>query len=274
MSDLFDFFTYAFFQRALIASLAVALVCSVISFFIVLRRMAFAGSGIAHVAFGGVALALMLELPPLLGAAIFAILTALWIVAQRKQSDLSEDTAIGIAFAAAMGIGVICASIGHARNADLMTYLFGNVLTVSRLDVLALLAMAAIVLGAIALNFRKLLFVSFDEETARITGIAADRFNVLLFLLVAITVVLAIRTVGLLLVSAFLVIPGAVAQRFAKRLRPFFLLSIAVGVGSALAGLLASAAVDLPSGATMVVVAAGVFVISRLIARSKKLTQR
>ncbi len=262
MTGLAEALAHPFVLRALLASLGVALLCSVISFFVVLRRMAFLGSGIAHIAFAGVALALVFELPPVLGAGAVSLAAAAWIARIRRDSLLSEDTAIGIAFAAAMGFGVICASLGGARNADLMTYLFGNVLTVSWGDLLALAICGASVLGLIRLLFRELLFASFDEEMARISRLPVDALNLLLLLLVAGTVVLAIRTVGLLLVSAFLVIPGAVAQRTTSRLRPFFAVSLAVATFSAAAGLALSFALDLPSGATMVLVAGAIFALS------------
>lgn len=255
-----------FVQRALAASLGVALVCSLISFFVVLRRIAFVGSGIAHIAFGGVALALVLGVAPLLGAGAFALAAALWIAAPRSRAALSDDTAIGIAFAAAMALGVVCASFGGARNVDLMTYLFGNVLTVTAADLWAVAALGLVVLGLLARHFRALVLVSFDEETARVLRLPADRLNALLFALIALTVVLAMRTVGLLLVSALLVIPGAVAQRTTRRLVPFLLVSLAVGVGSCLAGLALSFALDLPSGASMVLVAALLYLLTPLAA--------
>jgi ABC-type Mn2+/Zn2+ transport system permease subunit len=266
MSEFWSALSHPFALRALLASLAVATLCSVMSFFVVLRRMAFLGAGIAHIAFAGVALALVLELPPILGAGVVALLAAAWIARVRRDHQLSEDTAIGIAFAAAMGFGVICASMGGARNADLLTYLFGNVLTVTGSDLIALGLLGSLVLAIIGYLFRDLLFVSFDEDMARIVRLPTDALNLLLLLLVAATVVLAIRTVGLLLVSAFLVIPGAVAQRTTRRLKPFFAVSCGVGIFSAVAGLALSFALDLPSGATMVLVASALFTLSVIFA--------
>lgn len=267
MSAGLQVFGAPFLQRALIASLLVAAVCSLMSFFVVLRRVAFVGAGVAHIAFGGVALALVLGLPPTAGAALFALAAALGIARLRSRGELAEDTAIGIAFATAMALGVILARLGHARNVDLMTYLFGNVLTVSWIDVAVLTTLAVGVTALFAIFFRRLLFVSFDEETARVLRLPADALNALLFVLLAVTIVLSIRTVGILLVSALLVIPGAVAQRATRRLRPFLAVSLAVGVGSAFGGLALSVAADLPSGASIVLVAAFVFLASRALPR-------
>lgn len=258
MAELRDALFHPFLQRALLASLVVAAVCSIASFFVVLRRIAFVGSGVAHIAFGGVAVALLLGLPPVGGAALLAVAAAAWIALPRR-GGLSEDTAIGIAFAAAMALGVVCASLGRARNVDLMTFLFGNVLTVTWSDVAVIGVLGAAVLAVFAGLFRRLLFVSFDEETARIVRLPVDALNVLLFVLIALTVVLSMRTVGLLLVSALLVVPGAVAQRLTVRLRPFLAVSLAVAVASAVLGLGISVLADLPSGATMVLVAAAIF---------------
>jgi ABC-type Mn2+/Zn2+ transport system permease subunit len=264
VSEFWSALSHPFALRALLAALGVATLCSVMSFFVVLRRMAFLGAGIAHIAFAGVALALVLELPPVAGAGVVALLAAAWIARIRRHHHLSEDTAIGIAFAAAMGLGVICASMGGARNVDLMTYLFGNVLTVTWGDLAALGALGSVVLATVIWLFRDLLFLSFDEDMARIARLPVDALNLLLLLLVAATVVLSIRTVGLLLVSAFLVIPGAVAQRCTSRLQPFFAVSLGVGIFSAIAGLALSFALDLPSGATMVLVASGLFTLSMI----------
>ncbi len=262
MAELAQAFTHPFLQRALLASLVVAAVCSIASFFVVLRRIAFVGSGVAHIAFGGVAMALLMGVPPVAGAALLAVAAAAWIALPHRRGGLSEDTAIGIAFAAAMALGVVCASLGRARNVDLMTFLFGNVLTVTWPDVVVVGALGTAVLLVFALLFPRLLFVSFDEETARIVRLPVDALNVLLFVLIALTVVLAMRTVGLLLVSALLVVPGAVAQRLTARLRPFLALSLAVAVASAVLGLGLSVLADLPSGATMVLVAAGIFLLA------------
>jgi len=260
MSTLLQALSHPFVLRAVLASCAVAILCATISFFVVLRRMAFLGAGIAHISFAGVALALVLGFSPTLGAAIVSMGAAAWISLLRRQEGLSEDTAIGISFAAAMGFGVICVSLGKARNADLMTYFFGNVLTVRPLDLWVLVGVGVLVVGVIVYFFRSLLFICFDEEMARVAQLPVKALNLLLFLLIAIIVVLSIRTVGMLLVAAFLVIPGAVAQRLTQRLVPFFLVSLGVGLASALLGLAISFRFDFPSGATMVLVASAFFI--------------
>jgi len=259
MSDLLRNLSHPFVLRALLAACSVAILCATISFFVVLRRMAFLGAGIAHISFAGVALALVFGFPPTLGAAVVSLAAAAWISLLRRQEGLSEDTAIGISFAAAMGFGVICVSLGKARNADLMTYFFGNVLTVRPFDLWILIGVGVLVIGVIAYFFRDLLFVCFDEEMALVAQLPVKALNLLLFLLIATIVVLSIRTVGMLLVAAFLVIPGAVAQRLTERLLPFFLVSLCVGLASALLGLFISFHFDLPSGATMVIVASAFF---------------
>lgn len=259
MAEPFDVLALPFVQRAVVASLGVALVCGLVSFFVVLRRIAFVGAGIAHVGFGGVALALAVGAPALLGALGLALAAALWIAAPRTRAAISDDTAIGIAFSSAMAAGVIAASLGQARGADLMTYLFGNVLTVTGADLVGIAVMAGLVLALLARWFRPLVLASFDPETARVQRLPVGRLDALLFGLIALTVVLSMRTVGLLLVSALLVVPGAVAQRVTRRLRPFLAVSVAVALGSCLGGLALSFALDLPSGASMVLVASAAY---------------
>jgi hypothetical protein len=180
LAELQDAYTHAFMIRATLAAVAVALVCSVMSIFVVLRRMAFAGAGISHIAFGGVALAVLIGWPPAVGAALFGIGAAAILSRRRTRRALSEDTVIGVLFAAAMAFGVILLQFGGARNVDLMTFLFGNVLTTSPGELVSILILSGIVLGVLALFFPALVFTSFDEETAQLCGLPVVRLNVLL----------------------------------------------------------------------------------------------
>lgn len=254
-----ELLAHPFVIRATLAAVGVAVVCSAMSFFVVLRRMAFVGSGVAHIAFGGVALALLLDLPVALGATFASVLSAVVIAGTRRSLTLAEDTRIGILFAVVMAFGVVCAHYGRATSVDLMVYLFGNVLTVTWTDVLLIGALAAGVLATLGVLFWPLVYVSFDEESASLARLPTRALTVLLFVLIALTIALSIRTVGLLLVSALLVIPGAAAQRVAHSVRGFLATSIAVGLASAIGGLALSFAVDIPSGATIVLVAGAIF---------------
>jgi zinc transport system permease protein len=258
LDQLREAYSHAFMIRATVAALVVALVCSAMSIFVVLRRLAFAGAGISHIAFGGVALAVVLGWPPGLGAALFGMGAAALLSRRASRRSLSEDTVIGVLFAAAMAFGVILLQFGGARNVDLMTFLFGNVLTVSPHELIFIVILSAVVLALLALFFPALIFASFDEETAQISGLPVGRLNTLLFMLLALTVVLSIRAVGLLLVAAMLVIPGAVAMLRCRGMASFIIVSVAVGLICTFVGLLLSYLIDKPSGAVIVLVAAAV----------------
>lgn len=258
-------YSHAFMVRATAAALAVALVCSVMSIFVVLRRLAFAGAGISHIAFGGVALAVLLGWPPGLGAALFGMGAAAILSRRASRRSLSEDTVIGVLFAAAMAFGIILLQYGGARNVDLMAFLFGNVLTVAPAELLWILILSGVVLGLLGLVFPALIFSSFDEETAQISRLPVARLNLLLLMLLALTVVLSIRAVGLLLVAAMLVIPGAVALLRCRGMLSFLLVSILVGLSSTFLGLILSYLIDKPSGAVIVLVAAAVLGANLLV---------
>jgi zinc transport system permease protein len=265
LDQLREAYSHAFMIRATVAALAVALVCSTMSMFVVLRRLAFAGAGISHIAFGGVALAVLLGWPPGLGAALFGMGAAAILSRRASRRSLSEDTVIGVLFAAAMAFGVILLQYGGARNVDLMSFLFGNILTISPNELIFILLLSGLVLGLLGLLFPALIFASFDEEMAQISGLPVARLNLLLLMLLALTVVLSIRAVGLLLVAAMLVIPGAVAMLRCRGMRSFLIVSLAVGVSSTFLGLLLSYLVNLPSGAVIVMVASGMLGANLLV---------
>lgn len=254
-----EFLSYDFGQRALWAGLIVGLGCAVLAFFVVLRRMAFVGVGISHAALGGVALGLMLGIDPLLAALGFSVGVAWAIGSVGGRRKLSEDTAIGIFFPTAMALGVALMAGTPDYRQNLLGYLFGNILLVRQED----LVFAGILVGssvAVALLFfKELLFISVDEETARAAGIPAARLRYLLLTLIAITIVSAIKVVGIILVSAFLVIPAATAQIVAPSVRSMLLLSVAFALSSVVGGLWISWILDLPSGAAIVLLAAALF---------------
>ncbi len=254
-----EFLSYEFGQRALAAGLIVGLGCAVLAFFVVLRRMAFVGVGISHAALGGVALGLLLGVDPLIAALIFSVGVAWLIGAVGGRGKLSEDTAIGIFFPTAMALGVALMAGTPDYRQNLLGYLFGNILLVQPGD----LVFAGILVGGTVLItvffFKELLFVSVDEETARAAGLPAVRLRYLLLTLIALTIVSAIKVVGIILVSAFLVIPAATAQIIAPSVRSMLGLSVAFALGSVVGGLWISWLLDLPSGAAIVLLAAALF---------------
>ena len=263
-----EFLSYPFFQRALLAGALTALLCGALSFFVVLRRLAFVGSGVAHAAFGGVAIATLVGLPPGLGGLVASLAVAAATARAAGTSDVTEDTAVGVFTVAAMAAGVV--ALGFVRtNVDLFGLMFGNILTVDPVDLLILAAATAGVLVALAFFFRPLLLASVDEEGARVAGVATGAMRLLVLGLIGVAVVAALKVVGILLVSALLVLPGAAARPLASRWPGFLGGSIAVALASVLGGLLLSVALDIASGAAIILLGAVLFVGALLVKRAR-----
>jgi ABC-type Mn2+/Zn2+ transport system permease subunit len=263
-----EFLAYPFFQRALLAGALTALLCGALSFFVVLRRLAFVGSGVAHAAFGGVAIATLAGLPPGLGGLVASLAVAAATARAAGTSDVTEDTAVGVFTVAAMAAGVV--ALGFVKtNVDLFGLMFGNILTVDPADLLILAGATAGVLVALAFFFRPLLLASVDEEGARVAGVATGAMRLLVLCLIGVAVVAALKVVGILLVSALLVLPGAAARPLASRWPGFLAGSIAFALASVLGGLLLSVALDIASGAAIILLGAALFVGALLVKRAR-----
>jgi zinc transport system permease protein len=262
-----EFLSYDFGQRALLAGLIVGLGCAVLAFFVVLRRMAFVGVGISHAALGGVALGVVLGVNPVVAALLFSVAVAWLIGATAGRGQLSEETAIGIFFPTAMAFGVALMAGTPDYRQDLLGYLFGNILLVRDVDLLLAAVLVGSTLLVIFFFFKELLFISVDEETARAAGLPATRLRYLLLTLLAVTIVSAIKVVGIVLVSAFLVIPAATAQIVAPTMRAMMGLSIVFALVSVVGGLWIAWVLDLPSGAAIVLLAATFFFVAMVSQR-------
>ena len=257
-----EFLSYEFGRRALLAGLIVGTGCGVLGFFVVLRRMAFVGVGISHAALGGVALGVLLGVDPVLAALLFSVAVAWLIGAVSGRGKLTEDTAIGIFFPTAMAFGVALMANTPDYRQSLLGYLFGNILLVRDADLMLAAVLVGVSLLITLIFFKELLFISVDEETAKAAGLPSARLRYLLLTLIAVTIVSAIKLVGIILVSAFLVIPAATAQLLAPSMRAMLLQSLAVALLAVVGGLWISWIADLPSGAAIVLVAAALFVLA------------
>ena len=263
-----EFLSYPFFQRALAAGVLTALLCGSLSFFVVLRRLAFVGSGVAHAAFGGVAVATLLGVPPLAGG-LAAALAVAGAAARAEGSSVTEDSAVGVFTVAAMALGVV--ALGFVKtNVDLFGLMFGNILTVAPADLAILGVATAAVLVALAAFFRPLLLASVDEEGAEVAGVRTGAMRLLVLVLVGVAVVAALKVVGILLVSALLVLPGAAARTLAARWPALLAGSVAVALVSVVGGLLLSVAVDVAPGAAIILVGAGLFVAALAAGRARR----
>jgi len=262
-------FSYAFMQRALVGSLIVGVVCSVIGCYVVLRSMAFLGDALAHAILPGVAIAYLAGVNLLVGALVAAVVIAVGISAVSRSGRVREDTAIGIFFAAALALGVLLMSMTDSYAADLTHVLFGNVLGISPTDLLLSGFLGGGVLLAIILLYRQLLVLSFDPILGRTLGLRTNLLRTVLFLLLAVSIVVSLRTVGVALVAAMLVTPPAAAYLVVRRLPAMMALSAGIGVVSAVAGLYVSYYLDVASGAAVVLVATAVFLLAYLFAPAR-----
>ncbi len=265
-----SFLQYSFMQRALAGSLVVGLTCSTIGVFVVLRGMAFAGSGLAHAAFGGVALGFLLNLNPLLTAVLFCLGTAGLIQAAGKQAQLHMDASIGIFFAFTMALGVVFIGLMKRYDARIYGYLFGNVLGITEGNLATMVILGAVVIGAIGLLYKELKFLSFDEEMAQASGLPTAALSALLLGLLALTVVLALKAVGIILLQALLVIPAATAYQLTNRYGMMFFLSGLFGVAACAVGLVVSYYFEVPSGAAIVIVATAFFGLATLFSPKRR----
>jgi zinc transport system permease protein len=246
-----DWFALGFLRRALAAGLLTAISCGLLSPYIVLRRMAFAGHGLSHAAFGGATLALLLGMNLSLGGAIFSGILAIVLALWTRRGEVSEDSAIGMLVAASMALGVVCLSLQKRYTQDVFSFLFGNILAVLPGDLVFSFAAAIVTAVCVLVFARSLVSATFHEELAKVEGVPVDEMRTLLFLLTAVTVVAAMKLVGAILVSALLVMPGAMALLIARRFAAVQLWSLLIGVVAVVAGMFLSYMLDLPSGATI-----------------------
>lgn len=247
-----DFLTMGFLQRALLAGILVSGLCGVLSVFVVLRRMAFIGVGISHSAFGGVALGFLLAVSPFWSGVGFAAVVALLIEWARSRGQVEEDTAIGIMFSASMALGVIFLHLSRSYNVDVFGFLFGNILAVREGQLWEILFMATGMLAIVFAFFKEIVFLSFDEAMAWVSGVPVSFLRYLFLLVLALAVVVSIYLVGIILVEALLVIPGAVARNLTRQIRHMTAVSAGVAVGATVVGLGLSYWLDLPTGASIV----------------------
>jgi zinc transport system permease protein len=260
-----ELFALGFLQRALVAGILVSLLCGVLSSFVVLRRMAFIGVGISHSAFGGVALGFLLGVDPLFTGVGFAVLVAVLIEWVQSRTRVEQDTAIGIFFAASMALGLVFLHLSRVYNVDVFGYLFGNILAIGSSQLLAILVVTAVVLALMLALFKEIVFISFDEEMAWVNGLPVRGLRYLFLVLMALVVIVSIYLVGIILISALLVIPGAIAQNLSRRFHAMVWAATGVAVGSTVGGLALSFGVDLPSGATIVLVLACLYFLTSLL---------
>ncbi len=265
--------SYPFFQRALAAGILASVACGIVGTFVVVRRIASISGGLSHAAFGGVGLGYLFGFEPMLGALGFGVLSALGIGVAELRLRQGMDTLIAMVWAVGMALGILFVSLAPGQAPDLLGYLFGNILLVSPGYVVLVALLDLLIVGTVLVLFRRLRAVAFDEEFAWVIGVPVEALFLLLLTLVALTVVVLIRVVGVILVIALLTIPAAVARHWTDRLSRMMVLAVLTGAVSIAAGLFltfglsSEFGIDLPTGPSIILLAAAVYGISA-VARS------
>lgn len=252
MDSLASIFQFGFFQNAFWAALMASITCGLVGTYIVSRRIVFISGGITHASFGGIGLGYFLGINPILGALIFGVLSALGIEFFTRKADVREDSAIAMLWAFGMAIGIIFVYLTPGYAPNLMSYLFGNILTVSAGNLLFMGLITLAVIAFFITFFRMILFVSFDEEFALTNNAPVRLFNLVLISLVALTIVMNIRVVGIILVMSLLTIPQAISNIFTRNFGTMMILSVIFAFIGSMAGLLFSYSFNIPSGASII----------------------
>mgnify|MGYP000016848048 FL=1 len=259
INTLLELLQYSFIQRALIAGIFLGLLCAILGVFLVLRRLSLIGDGLAHVSFGALALGLAFGVYPFGVAVPLVIVAAIAIQLMIRYTSVDGDAAIGIISATGISTGIILASVSGGFNIDIYSFLFGNILAISSLELYLAIGLSGIVLSTIAVSYHELVYVTFDEEQAQISGINTTVIQTLISILTAITIVLSVKMVGIMLVSSLLIIPASsalqISSGFGETLRRASLLSIT----SVIFGIIIAFVLDVPPGATIVLTNIGFF---------------
>lgn len=249
-----DFLSYTFMQNALLAGFFASVVCGIIGPFIVAKRMVFISDGLSHTAFGGLGIAYWLGINPLFGAVAAAVAGAVAIGAFEENRLYRNDLLIGIIWAVGMALGIAFIYITPGFAPDLMTFLFGNILTVSRLSIAIFFVLVVIVVVSVAFFFRGFVSITLDEEYAKTRGLPVKVLNIGLMLLVALSIVILIQVVGIILVIALLTIPVAIGSELSTHFRRIIAISILTGMLICLGGLIISYNIEFPSGPAIIMV--------------------
>ncbi|PJB47565.1 MAG: hypothetical protein CO103_08350 [Chloroflexi bacterium CG_4_9_14_3_um_filter_45_9] len=249
-------------KNPIIAGILASIACGIVGAYVVVKRIVFISGGISHASFGGIGLGYFLGIDPILGALVFSLISAVTMGMVSRRTRLSEDTAIGILWAIGMAIGILFVYLTPGYAPDLMSYLFGDILFVSSQEMILMLILDIIIGLVVFLLYKELLAISFDEEFSTVAGLPTERLYLILLCLVALTVVVLIRVVGIILVIALLTIPAAMARQFTHSFKKMMLLSVLWGIVFTQCGLWLSYLLDWPSGATIILVAGILFLAS------------
>ncbi len=255
-----EILSYGFIQKGLITGIAIAIICSLMGIFLVLRRYSLFGDAISHMAFGGISVGMLVGVYPLWTAFAVSVLGALGITKLRKSTKISGDAAIAVLLVSGFGIGVLLISATDGFKVDLFSFLFGSILLISLEDTLFILGISAGIVVTLTVLRKQLLHLTFDEEQAKVSGLNTDRLNYIFVILASVTVIMSMRLVGVLLISALIVLPNITSMLFGKGFKKTVILSMSVSVFSVVSGIFASYYLDLAPSGTIVMISVAILV--------------
>lgn len=248
----FEILQYSFMQRALLSGVVVAVTCSVVGLFLVLRRQSLFGDALSHAAFGGIAVGLFTSIYPLWTALIVSVLASLGITKLRQSTKIPPDAAVAVMLSSGLATAIVLIGLAGGFSLDLESFLFGSILLISMQDQLTILLLSAAVLLTISKLYSQLMYITFSEDQARVSGINVTRLNYLFIGLTSLAVIASLRLVGVLLISSLIVIPNITAMMFGKGFKKTALISIIIAVSSVLVGIVISYIMNLAPGGTIV----------------------
>lgn len=261
MIIMIEMLTYAFMQKAFITGILIAIACSLLGTFLILKKFSLIGDGIAHISFGGIALGLLFNITPFISALMFALIGSIGILKLKEKSKLHADTSIGIISYASLGIGIFVVSIARGFNVDILSYLFGSILAIKDTELILSIILAITVILFILIYNKDLFYISFDEESAKVSGINVNFLNTMLVILTAITIVSSMNVVGLMLASALIIIPPAAALQLKTSFKKTILIAVLIAITSVITGLTFAYYYDFAASGTIVIVSTLIFLI-------------
>jgi zinc transport system permease protein len=244
---------YSFMQRALLSGVIIAVTCSVVGLFLVLRRQSLFGDALSHAAFGGIAVGLFTNTYPIWTALVVSVLASLGVTKLRQSTKIPPDAAVAVMMSSGLAMGIVLIGLAGGFSLDLESFLFGSILLISMQDQVMILLLSAVILVIIFRLYKQLLYITFNEDQARVSGINVTRLNYLFIVLASLAVISSLRLVGVLLISSLIVIPNITAMTFGKGFKKTALISIMIAVSSVLGGIVISYIMNLAPGGTIVI---------------------
>lgn len=266
---MFGLFQYGFMVRGLEAGIIIAIIAPLIGLFLVLRRYSLIADTLSHVALAGVAIGLLLKINPLITAILAAVISSIAIERLRITKRIFGESALSIFLSGSLALAIVLISLVHGFGVDLFSYLFGSITTVKQLDVYVIAALGVLVIVAVVAFYKELVYVTVDEEAAKVSGIPTGFVNILLIILAALTVSVAIPIVGVLLIGALIVVPAVTALQFKTSFKKTIFLSEVISIFSVIVGIISSFYLNLSTGGTIVLITIAIFISTLFLKRTK-----